>query len=579
MKTQFLSTATILLLLGNLANANLFTSSSSSSSSVSNLEIRESNTSLRGSRARPHKAANAPPPANESNEKRLAERRKRQKIKQLQNRRRRDGGRKKKDTDKPPKRERPNKNKKNQNGKQRPNKKNQNGKKNNKPDRYEGKRPNGKRPNGKRPNAKKPGKNQDGDKKKNLSVLESGHRYPDRARIIGGTPVKGVKYAASLQDNQGHFCGGSIITASSILTAAHCQGGQYSIAVGRDEWDSNTGQEIRMSKEVPYPQYDEYTTDSDWMVVHLAEPIDLSQSNVGLVKLNQQSSMPAVGDKVTVVGWGVTKASGAGGVSDKLMQVSVNCISNDECDASGNHQDNYNGQITQNMLCAKVNGGGKDSCQGDSGGPLTNDVGEQVGVVSWGVGCADPDFPGVYARVSKAYDWIEKTVCDNNAEHAKEAGFDCDNASFTPSSTAGGGSGSSGGSSGGGSYQPSGSDSWGDDYSSFTPSSNHWDDDWSWDDDYDNYKPGGGNDWSWDDDYSNYKPSGGGNSNWFMNDDYNSYKPTGGGGNNNNHDDYYSFSAYDWGGGYDGRPSSSGSRFDDDFDWDWDDWGGYDDWW
>jgi len=309
------------------------------------------------------------------------------------------------------------------------------------------------------------------------------------------------------------------------------------------------------------------------------------------VKLNQQSATPAKGEKVTVVGWGVKDASGSGGVSDQLMQVSVNVISNDECDASGDNQDNYNGQITSNMLCAKVNGGGKDSCQGDSGGPLTNPAGHQVGVVSWGVGCAEPNFPGVYARVSKAYDWIEKTVCDNNAEHAKEAGFDCDNASFTPSSTSG--SSSSGGSSGGGgSYQPTenGSSGGNDDYSSSSFIGKN-DDDYSWggtdddwsqdDDDYDSYKPSGGNNWFMDDDdYDSYKPNGG--NDWGYDDDYDSYKPAGG-GNNNNQDDYYSFSAYDWGGN-DDRPSSSGSRYDDDFDWDWDfghdDWGNdYDDWW
>ena len=567
MKAQILATTTILLLLGNVANANIFSSSSSSStSSSSNLEIRESNTSLRGGRARPHKAtaANAPPSAEDKRdeEKRLAERRKRQKIKHLQNHGRGGGGGRKKDTDKPPKRERPN-NKKDQNGKQRPNKKNQNGKKNNnKPDNNN---------KGKRPNGKKPGKKQNDKKKNSSSVVESGHRYPDRARIIGGSPANGIKHAASLQDSQGHFCGGSIITATSILTAAHCKGGQYNVGVGRDKWDSNTGQKIRMSKEVPHPQYDDYTTDSDFMVVHLSEPIDMSQSNVAFVKLNQQSATPAKGEKVTVVGWGVKDASGAGGVSDQLMQVSVNVISNDECDSSGDNQDNYNGQITSNMLCAKVNGGGKDSCQGDSGGPLTNPAGHQVGVVSWGVGCAEPNFPGVYARVSKAYDWIEKTVCDNNAEHAKEAGFDCDNASFTPSSTSG--SSSSGGSSGGGgSYQPSGNGSSGgnDDYSSSSFIGN--DDDYSW----------GGTDDDWsqdDDDDDSYKPSGG--NNWGYDNDYDSYKPAGG-GNNNNHDDYYSFSAYDWGGNDDG-PSNSGSRYDDD-DWDWDfgqdDWGNdYDDWW
>jgi trypsin len=217
-------------------------------------------------------------------------------------------------------------------------------KKNNKPGRGKN-RPNKKNPNGK----KKPDK-----MKQNLSVVESGHMYPPNARIIGGRPVdiKTFPFAASLQDSGGHFCGGSLITRHVVLSAAHCQGGRYSVKLGATEWDKG-GQEIDMQREVPHPGYDSRTTDKDYMLVLLDEPATLN-SDVKLVKLNAQNAKPAVNDKVTVLGWGVISPSGNGGVSDKLMTVDVNAISNNDCESHGSGQNSYNGQISDHMLCAKV---------------------------------------------------------------------------------------------------------------------------------------------------------------------------------------------------------------------------------
>jgi len=252
------------------------------------------------------------------------------------------------------------------------------------------------------------------------------------ARIIGGSEANEDRYsyAVSFQDDIGHFCGGSLIAQDVVLTAAHCKGGPYNVVLGRHDLNDDDGQVIPMKQEIPHPGYDSYSTDNDFMVVFLEEPV--SAINVDLVSLNSQSSVPSVGQDVTAMGWGVTDISDDNlPLSDVLMQVGVNVISNEDCDVSegtiDGWDDNYHDQITQNMLCASRNQ--RDSCQGDSGGPLVVKGGSansdvQVGVVSWGVSCAHEDFPGVYARLDKTYSWIERQVCEGSS-YASEAGFDC----------------------------------------------------------------------------------------------------------------------------------------------------------
>lgn len=113
------------------------------------------------------------------------------------------------------------------------------------------------------------------------------------------------------------------------------------------------------------------------------------------------------------------------------MQIEVQVESNEACEASGAYIDGsyltFNDLITDNMLCAMDDG--QDVCRGDAGGPLVisgcdGDI--QVGVISASLCGTDSSdqFPGVYARVSEAYEWIQDEVCARSY-YASEAGFDC----------------------------------------------------------------------------------------------------------------------------------------------------------
>lgn len=237
-------------------------------------------------------------------------------------------------------------------------------------------------------------------------------------RIINGDDAPEDKYsfAVSLADSIGHFCGGSMIAPDTVLTAAHCAGGRYEIVVGRHHVNDRDGDVVGVRKELKHPNYKASTTNNDYMLLFLDRAIDVDVTYVTI-----SDRFVGNNEAATVVGWGDTHISDkVQQLAKELQEVEVYTMDNDDCDDSegeiGGFKDNYHGQITDSMLCAR-HPQEKDACQGDSGGPLVIVNGgsfEQVGVVSWGVGCAHDDFPGVYARVSAEYKWIREEVCDRS---------------------------------------------------------------------------------------------------------------------------------------------------------------------
>ncbi|KAF2711323.1 trypsin-like serine protease [Pleomassaria siparia CBS 279.74] len=235
-----------------------------------------------------------------------------------------------------------------------------------------------------------------------------GNRGESGTQIVGGVLAStgDFPFIVSLQDSSGHFCGGSLLNANTVITAAHCTVGQTASALkvrAGSLQRASGGTLVGVSSIKTHPSFSSSNLSNDVAIWKLATAIPTS-STIGYVSLPVANSDPATGAITSVAGWGTT-SSGSSSLPAALRKVDVPVISRTECRA-----DYGTSAVTTSMFCAGYAAGGKDSCQGDSGGPIVDSNKVLLGTVSWGDGCAGANAPGVYSRVAVLLDFINANL-------------------------------------------------------------------------------------------------------------------------------------------------------------------------
>ncbi|MFI7100350.1 S1 family peptidase [Streptomyces sp. NPDC050161] len=221
-------------------------------------------------------------------------------------------------------------------------------------------------------------------------------------KVVGGTKAEQGEFPFMVRLSMG--CGGALYAKDIVLTAAHCVDGSgpnsdITATAGVVDLEDSAAVTVKSKEVLQAPGYN--GKGKDWALIKLEKPIDQPT-----LKIAQDDKLNN-GD-FTIAGWGADKEGGD--QQRYLLKATVPFIDDATCGKA------YGDSLTPgDEICAgKLDTGGVDTCQGDSGGPMfrKDDAGEwlQVGIVSWGEGCARPGKPGVYSEVSTFAADIQKAA-------------------------------------------------------------------------------------------------------------------------------------------------------------------------
>jgi secreted trypsin-like serine protease len=257
------------------------------------------------------------------------------------------------------------------------------------------------------------------------------------ADIVGGTgvTVSTTTFPFYGYTRRGNLCGATLIHTDIAITAGHCAGifitnGMYMGGIqlnGRDAQEN-----ITVLREIRHPNFNSLTLENDILILKLQRTpstsagASLSSTSTTLptikpvYTINYNSNQPKVNTSVVTIGFGATVEGGS--LATTLQQVAIKVIPLETCrqmykKLSTGTMTSDSIVIANSMICAA--NPGKDACQGDSGGPLLLQITDSqqrkqwklVGIVSWGIGCARRNSPGVYTRISSHTNFIRNSIC------------------------------------------------------------------------------------------------------------------------------------------------------------------------
>ncbi|KAG8433550.1 hypothetical protein GDO86_017739 [Hymenochirus boettgeri] len=240
------------------------------------------------------------------------------------------------------------------------------------------------------------------------------------ARIVGGSDTRqgAWPWQASVMLGGSHICGGTLISNQWILSAAHCfeypsMPSRYEIRLGAYQLYVANPHEVRMQVAQIFvnSKFDGPGSSGDIALVKLSSPVKFTEYILPICLSPSSGSFPT-GTECWVTGWGFINSDVKIPYPGTLQKVMAPIISRDSCEQMYHSNSLISASetmIQNDQICAGYQTGQKDACQGDSGGPLvckSKGVWYQVGVVSWGEGCAEANRPGVYTLVSAYQSWV-----------------------------------------------------------------------------------------------------------------------------------------------------------------------------